>query len=308
MGGVRGRAWLPLRFPRVKDSSDKASGVADSGPASGSARAQSGAPVETKLGPQSWNELAETLKEVLTRLGPAAVLGFIAATLPPLGSIALFYYMNDLGAWLRGHGTQGLVYYALGFGLFAGLALLPTYASAALGGWAFGFANGFPAAMSGFVLGSLIGYAIARPTASSRVESLINEKPKWKTVRDSLVGSGFWRTLMIVTLVRVPPNSPFAVTNLVLASVRVPVVPYALGTLLGMAPRTAVVLWVASHLQGQMAKDALKQTPWWLIAAGIVLSLTVLGVLGLIGNRALARVTKAEKKERQVENLSHEIQ
>jgi len=236
MGGVRGRAWLPLRFPRVKDSSDKASGVADSGPASGSARAQSGAPVETKLGPQSWNELAETLKEVLTRLGPAAVLGFIAATLPPLGSIALFYYMNDLGAWLRGHGTQGLVYYALGFGLFAGLALLPTYASAALGGWAFGFANGFPAAMSGFVLGSLIGYAIARPTASSRVESLINEKPKWKTVRDSLVGSGFWRTLMIVTLVRVPPNSPFAVTNLVLASVRVPVVPYALGDIAGHGP------------------------------------------------------------------------
>lgn len=237
--------------------------------------------------------MAESLKGILTRLGPAAVLGFVSATLPALGSIALFYFMNDLGVWLRGHGTQGLVYYAVGFGVFAGLALLPTYASAALGGWAFGFANGFPAALAGFVLGSLIGYAIARPAASARVETVIAENPKWKAVRDALVGSSFWRTLMIVTLVRVPPNSPFAVTNLVLASVRVPVATYLIGTAIGMAPRTAVVLWVASRLQEHVTKEAVKQTPWWLIVAGLVVSVAVLAILGWVGKRGLERATRS---------------
>ncbi len=263
-----------------------------SGRAAESAEDGRGGAEPAKGGPESWDEIAGTLKGVVTRLGPAAVLGFVSATLPALGSIALFYFMNDLGSWLRGHGTQGEVYYAAGFAVLCGLAMLPTYASAALGGWAFGFAGGFPAAMAGFVVGSLIGYAIARPAASARVEAVIAERPQWKIVRDALVGSGFWRTLMIVTLVRVPPNSPFAVTNLVLASVRVPLVTYLLGTAVGMAPRTAVVLWVAAGLQERVAKDAVKQTPWWLVVVGIAVSLVVLVALGWVGKRGLERATR----------------
>lgn len=312
MGGERGRASVPLFSVRVttSDKNSSAGGAAGPGdgvradpgePSGGATRAASGGGVgvsademvsAAKSGPQSWDELAETVKGVLSRLGPAAILAGIAATLPALGSIGLFYYMNELGTWLRGHGTQGVALYSAGFAVCVGLALLPTYASAALGGWAFGFASGFPAAMTGFVAGSLIGYAIARPAASARVEAVIGEKPQWRAVRDALVGSGFWRTLLIVTLVRVPPNSPFAVTNLVLASVRVPLVTYLLGTAVGMAPRTAVVLWVASRLQQQVAKEAVKQTPWWLIVAGIGLSVAVLGVLGWIGKRGLERATR----------------
>lgn len=238
----------------------------------------------------------ETASDIVKRLGPTSVLAAVAAFLPPLGSIVLFWNINAVGTWLREH-TSGAAVYITGFAILAGLAFLPTYASAILGGWAFGFATGFPAAMGGFLGGSLIGYSVARPTAGERVEKLIADHPKWKAVRDALVRGNPLKTLGIVTLLRVPPNSPFAVTNLVLASVRVPLWIYSLGTLVGMAPRTAAVVFLASKLQNMAAKnaaeEAAKQQPWWVFALGIAVTIIVLGILGLIANHAIKRATAA---------------
>jgi uncharacterized membrane protein YdjX (TVP38/TMEM64 family) len=236
----------------------------------------------------------ESLSHILKRLGPASLLAAVAAFLPPLGSIVLFWNINAVGTWLREH-ASGVGFYVAGFALLAGLAFLPTYASAILGGWAFGFATGFPAAMGGFLGGSLVGYGVARPTASERVEKLIADHPKWKAVRDALVGGTALKTLAIVTLLRIPPNSPFAVTNLVLASVRVPLWIYSLGTIVGMAPRTAAVVLLASKLQNMAAQNAAeqaaKQQPWWVFALGIAITIAVLGILGMIANHAIKRAT-----------------
>jgi uncharacterized membrane protein YdjX (TVP38/TMEM64 family) len=233
----------------------------------------------------------DSLVTFVKRLGPASILAAGAAVLPPLGSIVLFTYMNSVGQWLRSHEHEGVAMYIAGFSLLAGLALLPTYASAILGGWAFGFNVGFPAALCGFLGGALIAYGVCRPTAGDRVEKIIAEKPKWKAVRDALVGGSALKTLGIVTLLRVPPNSPFALTNLVLSSVKVPLWIFLLGTLVGMAPRTAVAVLIASKLQNQMASEVAEQRPWWIIAAGIVLSLVVLGVIGVIAQKALTKLT-----------------
>lgn len=238
----------------------------------------------------------DSILSFIKRLGPASVLAAGAAVLPPLGSIVLFTYMNTVGEWLRSHEHEGIAMYIVGFSVFAGLALLPTYASAILGGWAFGFNVGFPAALCGFLGGALIAYAVCRPTAGDRVEKIIAEKPKWKAVRDALVGGSALKTLGIVTLLRVPPNSPFALTNLVLSSVKVPLWIFLLGTLVGMAPRTAVAVFIASKLQNQLASEVAEQRPWWIIAAGIVLSLVVLGVVGLIAQKALAKMTGEPQK------------
>lgn len=227
------------------------------------------------------------------RLGPAGVLGLLWLFLPPLGSIVLYAYLNTVGTWLRGHESEGIVLYIVCFAVLAGLGVMPTYASAILGGWAFGFLHGFPAALCGFLGASMIGYAVARAASQDRVTRLIKEKPRWEAVREALVGGTWGKTLLIITLLRLPPNSPFALTNLVLSSVRVPLTAYALGTLIGMAPRTGLVLYIASTLRDQVVSEAVDaKKPWWLIAAGIGLSLVVLGVIGLIAKHALDRVTK----------------
>lgn len=240
--------------------------------------------------------------EVFRRLGPAGVLGVVAAFAPALGGILLLAHLGEAGSWLRSLDTWGVVVYAAAFALLSGLSLLPTYAQSILGGWAFGFAAGFPGAMAGFFGGSLLGYDVARAAARERAMTLLREHPRWIAVRNALVGGeagqettpvGFWKTLGIVTLVRLPPNSPFAITNLVMAAVKVPRIPYALGTLIGMAPRTCAAVYLASLVQDQVATaDAIKaQRPGWYIPVAIGVSIAVLAIVGMIAKRALDRVT-----------------
>ena len=178
----------------------------------------------------------------------------------------------------------------LGFAVLAGFALLPTYASAALGGWAFGFGPGLVLAMLGFAAGSLIGYISGRLASGDRVEKLLSENARWSAVRDALVGGTFLKRLGIVTLVRLPPNSPFAVTNLVLAGVKVPLPTYLTGTVLGMLPRTALVVYLASRVRGELAEKA-NDKPWWMIPIGIVMLLGVFYILKIVADRALRRLT-----------------
>jgi uncharacterized membrane protein YdjX (TVP38/TMEM64 family) len=96
-----------------------------------------------------------------------------------------------------------------------------------------------------------------------------------------------------VTLLRVPPNSPFALTNLALASVKVPLWTYLGATLVGMAPRTAAMVWIGGELQGLLAEDAAKaEKPTWLIVGGIVSVVAVALVIGSLANRALNRMSQ----------------
>lgn len=234
---------------------------------------------------------------LLSRLGPASVLGVLALVLPPINGILLIAYMASASEWLRSHQDVGLLIYAGAFAASAGLALLPTYAQSALGGYAFGAALGLPAALAGFGGGAVIGYEIARRASGDRVERILAEKPKWQAVRDALVkdheSRGFWKTAGMVALLRCPPNSPFALANLVMASVKVPRGPFVLGTLVGMAPRTALAVAIGAGVE-RFTKDQLERAvPGWVWGAGIALTVVVVVIVGAIADRAVKRITRA---------------
>lgn len=232
---------------------------------------------------------------LLTRLGPAGLLGIGALVLPPLGGFALIAYMGSVSEWLRSHAGAGVAIYAGAFVVLAGLALLPTYAQAALGGYAFGWQMGLPAALVGFVGGAWLGFEIARRASGERVERVVAEKPKWQAIRDALVrdrGEGsFWKTTGMVALLRCPPNSPFALTNLVMASVKVPRGPFLLGTLIGMTPRTAAAVAIGSTFEAFTRESLNQGTPKWLWAAGLGVTLVVVAVVAVIADRAVRRIT-----------------
>ena len=224
------------------------------------------------------------------RLGPAAILGVLWTALPLVcGILLVVKFRAPVAEWLQGQelGT-GLAIYVAVFAVTAGLGILPTVFQGLIGGYAFGLAWGLPGAVMGFTLASLIGYVVSRLVAQEKVEAEIERHVKAKAVRDALVGGSALKTLGIVTLVRVPPNSPFALTNLVLTSVRVPLWIYAIGTLVGMTPRTAAVVWLGTQISDWDNTDK----PSWLVYGGIGITVVVLIVIAQIANKALEKVTQ----------------
>ena len=238
-----------------------------------------------------------SLKPVLSRsyrvageMGFAAVLGVLASVLPIVGSIVLYAYIKPIAEWLRAH-PEGVWIYLAGFVVLGGVALLPTYAQSALGGFAFGAAMGIPLALSGFAGAAVLGYVIAMMASPDRVRRVVDRDARAGAVRRVLACGGFWRQTGIVTLLRLPPTSPFALTNLVLAAAGVKLVPFVIGTLVGMAPRTVVAVVIGAGVKELTdAKDFDEAQPAWVWWAGIGVSIAVLLVIMAVAKRALAGV------------------
>lgn len=220
-------------------------------------------------------------------------MALAASTLPPLGSIVLFYNITPISQWLRSHAAAGPVIYTTAFIVLGALALMPTYAFALLGGWAFGFGLGYAAALAGFLGASALAYWIGTKGSGDRLVTLLEENPRWRAIYRALLCRGFGRTLFLVTLLRLPPNSPFAVTNLVLSAGKTNFLAYMLGTLLGMAPRTGLAVYLGSHLSGEFRKPDVAWLPW----AGMAAALVVIIIIGRIAKTAVERATAGELGE-----------
>lgn len=211
-------------------------------------------------------------------------------TLPALFSVGLFAYLGTVSDWLRSHGSAGLVVAAAGFAVTAGLGLMPTYAQAVLMGWVFGTAAGLGVSVVGYVGGAVLGWAVCRAVARDEVRALIDAEPRWRVVRSALVDASQARTVWLVALLRFPPTSPFAFTNMLLAATGVRFGPMIAGSLLGMLPRTAVAAWFGAQgaaTGAQDLKDLMQKQGLPAVIVGVVLIVAVLAVLQHIGKRAL---------------------
>ena len=93
--------------------------------------------------------------------------------------------------------------------------------------------------------------------------------------------------MLVVVLVRLPPAAPFGLTNFLLASARVPLTDYVVGTLLGVIPRLALTAFVGAALE-QLRFDHVMDR--WMVVAGGIVSLLAVVALGALAGRALQRV------------------
>lgn len=226
------------------------------------------------------------------KFGGFGLLAILWAALPAVCGSLMLIYLGQISEWLRSHGSTGVAMYIALFIVAAGLGILPTYAQSILGGWVFGVAVGLPAALAGFTGAALLGYAIARFATGANVVAYIDSHPRGRVIRDALIGRGLWPTMGTVTLLRFPPNSPFALTNLAMAAARVPIVPFVIGTAVGMLPRTAVASIFAATGAASGADglgEFIKKGPGPVVLiAGIVSMVVVLAIFSKIANRALA--------------------
>ncbi len=226
------------------------------------------------------------------RIGAVGPLATVALVVPPVSGLLLLGTLPQLGAWLRAQELAGLVLYLAAFTVLGGLALLPTYAQSVLGGWAFGFAAGWAATVAGFVGAALVSYAITRRVSGTRIEDLLAERPKWHAVYRQLMHTSAWRSIGLITLLRLPPNAPFAASNVALGALGVPPGPYALGTALGLAPRAAVAVYAGAGL-ATLDPSNLRDAGTFALSLGLTFAAVVLA--GWMATRALRRVEAVER-------------
>ncbi|MEM1099617.1 MAG: VTT domain-containing protein, partial [Planctomycetota bacterium] len=198
----------------------------------------------------------------------------IAVALPPLGGFALIGSMPWVGPWLAELGSVGLALFVVGFVVFAGFA--------------FGVPLGVPAALCGFTGAAAVGYALARKVAGDRLSEAADSEPRLAALHQALLKGGFWRVLGMVTLLRLPPNSPFALTNVAFAGLKVPFPTFLLGTLLGMTPRTVALVVIGAGLEQFDTENLRNNTAFFV---GIAVTIVVVVVITIMAQRVLDRVS-----------------
>lgn len=232
--------------------------------------------------------------EKLVRLGPAGILAFVWLSAPGIAGLLLLYELGAVSEWLHARGDAGLLLYAAIFLVTSGIGLLPTTAQAVLGGWVFGPAKALSAATIAYGGAALLGLLITRAVAGKRVERIFDKREQARAIRDALIGRGFLQTTMMVALLRLPPQAPFAFTNFVMVSCGVAAAPFLLGSILGMIPRTFVVMIFAAAAAQTGAADIqafVREGPGWPVAAGgLALMVMVMSIIGAIARRALVRL------------------
>ncbi len=251
------------------------------------------APLPAPGAPRTASEIAiQAAKD----LGHVSVLAAICATLPALGGFLLLGTMAGLKPRIETLGGGAPFLYAGAFAVACGFALMPTYAMSIAAGVFFGFLPGGLAAVAGVTLGAAIGYAWSALLARKKAMSVIDQDKRARAVRDALADRGHIGTVGVVALLRVPPNSPFAITNLVMSATHVKFAPFIIGTAIGMAPRTLLAAWIGSGI-GDLV-DAVKggAGPWKLngIGVSIAVALAVFWLFGRWSKQALARLQEAE--------------
>ena len=227
------------------------------------------------------------------RLLASGILGLLWISLPPLAGIYILLDLEDIARFLQQDVSHGFWAYVAVFAITAGLGLLPTYSQSFLGGWVFGMQWGLLGAIMGFTGGAAIGYLFARLVTGDSVDRWIDRHPRGRVIRDALARGSTGRTLLIVTLLRFPPNSPFAMTNYALSATRVPFWIARAATPIGMLPRTAIVCFLAAAAVSGGAeniKEAVENKPIWALVFAIGSSVAAIAIMGRLANRALAKL------------------
>jgi uncharacterized membrane protein YdjX (TVP38/TMEM64 family) len=223
--------------------------------------------------------------------GPARVapVAIASLALPVTGSVVTVSAAPFVAPWLRAQGPAGVVYFVVAFAVLGAVAVAPTYSTSVIAGWTFGFRVGWAAVMLATTIGAILCYATARRVAGARVAAAFGDHPRWEVVRRALVEARGSKTLWLVVLLRVSPVLPFGTTNVLLATTRVPLTTYILGTLLGLAPRTGLITAAAAEAE---RLDLSAADSWWLLAAGAAATGLCIVTFAVLGKRALDRATR----------------
>jgi len=232
--------------------------------------------------------LINKIRSKLREFGKLTPLALITTFLPMLGSFVLVLVGYPLGIWLRENWQIGSVGFAVGVMAFCGLALIPTNLIGILGGWSFGFAFGLFLLMIGITGAAYISFLIHKKITGTHLPDIAEKYPKAQAIYDELVHDDQLRASIVIFLIRASIIMPFAFTNFLLASARVSSFSFLIGTIFGMLPRSAAMVFTGAGLS-VLSLEGSTQT--WVIGLGIAASILMIIVVSYLSRRALLKMT-----------------
>lgn len=225
---------------------------------------------------------------VLRELDRVATLSAATAIVPIVNSTLLLVFAPAAGNWLRANWQIGMFAYVLFAWLACGFALLPTNVIGILCGWAFGFPLGICLHILAIVGASLISSSVLSPLVGDNLQKFLAHHEKAQILHKTLLGKNFKRTTLVITLLRLSPAMPFALTNLLMTAARVPLAAFLLGTFVGMLPRSAAVVFFGAGLSELNFNEPFNV---WTFAFGFVATLISVIVISYFSKQALAKMT-----------------
>lgn len=152
----------------------------------------------------------------------------------------------------------------------AGLALTPTHLTSLASGYLLGMGVGLTTAMVGVLGATWLGFALARRLDGARLRAAAERKPVGRMLTEAMLSGDRRRAILALTLARLPPQVPFALGNVLAASLGVPAGALLIGTAAGMLPRVALVVWVGSALSAWTPGAAPPGALWLALGGGLV--------------------------------------
>lgn len=185
-----------------------------------------------------------------------------AVALPAIGLALAIGWLDSASLWLRDAGLTGWALVVLVGGAACGLALLPTHALSLVAGYALGPIGGLSAAMAAIAGGAWIGHRVGGRLVGHEAMAELMRRPVTAALWRNMVGVGGWRALLSVALVRLPPQIPFSLVNVLAAALGVGRSHHVAGTVVGMAPRAAVVVWAGAILEDLRVAEPPAAVTW----------------------------------------------
>lgn len=228
----------------------------------------------------------------LSDLNRVAILSAATAIVPIVISTLLLVFAPFAGSWLRENWQIGTLIYLLFVWLMCGFAVLPTNVVGILCGWAFGFPLGISLHMGAIVGAALISSFVLSPLVGNDFQVFLARHEKAKILHKALLDKNSRRTTLVITLLRLSPAMPFALTNLLMTAARVPLSSFLIGTFIGMLPRSAAVVFFGAGLSELNLSEPFNV---WTFVFGIGATIISIIVISYFSKQALARMTEEIK-------------
>lgn len=214
-----------------------------------------------------------------------AIASGVAAGLPLAGAITLAAYATVIIQQIAAMPLPvAMAVVAIIAGLLAGLALMPTHAVSLLAGYLLGPVVGGAVALTAVTIAAILGRRVGRVATGSSLATAWQSSPRWSVLQKSLLRASPKRTALLVGLIRLSPIAPFAMTNVILAAIGVPLWPYVIGSVLGLAPRViAVALLGAGMAHFDLTETA---SAHWLVI-GIAATVLAIAIMSRVAQQTI---------------------